>query len=356
MITFFDLNLKRFSFGLLFFAKLKTPVSFNSLAIVGAGSWATALCKIFSESGLEINWWFHRQEDADHFETYSQNPRYLTDVDFKGRNIKVFSNLEKAISKSDAVLVAVPSAFVGDVLKSIPPKGLTGKKIISSIKGILPKELQLVTDFMADHFSVLASDMAVIGGPCHAEEVALEKQSYLTVAATDPDLASCLKAIMQSRYISVKTSDDPEGLEWAAVLKNVYAIACGVCHGLGYGDNFQAVLVSNSMQEMNLFLHNCAPNHRDAMASAYLGDLLVTAYSTFSRNRTFGNMVGRGYGIKAAQIELGMIAEGYYAIEGLHKMKEKFGLKLPIAEAMYTIMYKGVPAKEVISNLKGILS
>ena len=334
---------------------LKTTLQIKSVAIVGAGSWATALAKIFSESGISVNWWFHRQEDADHFKLYFQNPRYLTDVDFKGRNIHVFSNLNAAVADSDAVLIAVPSAFVSKVLMDLTVS-LKGKKLISSIKGILPIELQLVTDYLADRFGVNHSDMAVLGGPCHAEEVAQEKQSYLTVASSDAELAECVKNLLQSRYISLKTSTDPAGLEWASVLKNVYAIACGVCHGLGYGDNFQAVLVSNAMQEMVLFLHHCSPNQRDPLGSAYLGDLLVTAYSTFSRNRTFGNMVGRGYGIKAAQIELGMIAEGYYAIEGLHEMKERFNIDLPIADAMYAIMYEGAPAKEVIKKLKDILS
>jgi glycerol-3-phosphate dehydrogenase (NAD(P)+) len=335
---------------------LNNTLQIKSLTIIGAGSWATALCKIFSESGIEVRWWFHRKEDAEHFSSFHQNPRYLTDVDFKGRNISVFSDLKSAIDGSDSILIAVPSAFVAQVLQNISIEDLAGKKIISSIKGILPIDLQLVTDYLAEKFHVNPFDMAVVGGPCHAEEVALEKQSYLTVAANDESLAKHLKALMQSRYISVKTSNDPDGLEWAAVLKNVYAIACGVCHGLGYGDNFQAVLVANAMQEMNLFLKHCAPKERDPLASAYLGDLLVTAYSTFSRNRTFGNMVGRGYGIKAAQVELGMIAEGYYAIEGLFKMKEKFGIQLPIADAMYAIMYQNEKVKEVVGKLKAILT
>jgi len=335
---------------------LKSPIQIKSLAVVGAGSWATALCKIFSESGIEIHWWFHRAEDAAHFQQYHQNPRYLTDVDFKSRNIRVFSELDAAIQNSDAVLIAIPSAFVSQVLAALPKNAFQGKKIISSIKGILPVDLQLVTDYLANKFQIPHSDMAVIGGPCHAEEVALEKQSYLTIAAVDEQLAHLIKEMLESRYISVKISNDPEGLEWAAVLKNVYAIACGVCHGLGFGDNFQAVLVSNAMQEMNLFLSSCVPHQRDPLASAYLGDLLVTAYSTFSRNRTFGNMVGRGYSIKAAQIELGMIAEGYYAIEALYQMKDKFGIQLPIADAMYAIMYKGESVKEVVGALRRNLS
>jgi len=197
--------------------------------------------------------------------------------------------------------------------------------------------------------------MAVIGGPCHAEEVAMERQSYLTIGAADIGFAEEIRSLLQSRYILAAVSEDLNGIEWAAVLKNVYAIACGVCHGLGYGDNFQAVLVSNAMQEMNVFLQHQCFGERDTLASAYLGDLLVTAYSIFSRNRTFGNMVGRGYGIKAAQVELGMVAEGYFAIKALHKMTEINRIQLPIAHAMYLIMYEHAPVKETIQSLKSIL-
>lgn len=326
-----------------------------SLCILGAGSWATALCKIFSEAGIQIRWWFHREEDARHFTQFAHNPRYLSDVDFRGRSIQAFSTVEDALKDSDWVLVAIPSAFVASVLRSIPVSAWKGKKVISSIKGILPEELMLVTDFLHTHAGVGRTSMAVIGGPCHAEEVALEKQSYLTIGAPDSAYGEQIQSLIQSRYILAKVSPDLDGIEWAAVLKNVYAIACGVCHGLGFGDNFQAVLVSNAMQEMNRFLKEHSGSERDTLASAYLGDLLVTAYSTFSRNRTFGNMVGRGYGIKAAQVELGMVAEGYYAIKALHHMREKLGIELPIADAIYEIMYQNVPAKESIARLRSIL-
>jgi glycerol-3-phosphate dehydrogenase (NAD(P)+) len=325
------------------------------MCILGAGSWATALCKIFSEAGLEINWWFHRSEDARHFVEFKQNPRYLTDIDFKNHHIQPFSDVTEALNGCDWVLIAIPSSYVAEVLAEIQVKEFHGKKVITSVKGILPEKLQLVTDYIHDRFFVPYSDMAVIGGPCHAEEVALEKQSYLTIGSTDITFANEIKELIQSRYISADTIDELDGIEWAAVLKNVYAIACGVCHGLGYGDNFQAVLVSNSMQEMNLFLQSKSKRSFDTLASAFLGDLLVTAYSTFSRNRTFGNMVGRGYGIKAAQVELGMVAEGYHAINALHNMRQSLGISLPIAESMYTIMYQHAPVKEAITKLKLIL-
>lgn len=328
---------------------------FTSITIVGAGSWATALCKIFSDTGFRVHWWFHRPDDVNYFTQYRHNPKYLTDVDFGGKPIEAHQSLNEALQRSDLVLIGVPSAFVESVFEQADPLLMKEKWIISSIKGILPSHLQLVTDYLASRFKIPTSRMAVIGGPCHAEEVALEKQSYLTVAAADSEFANQLKSLMQSRFISVTTSADMDGMEWAAVLKNVYAIACGVCHGLGFGDNFQAVLVANAMQEMTLFLDYQAPTDRNAFASAYLGDLLVTAYSTFSRNRTFGNMIGRGYSVTAAKVELGMVAEGYYAVNGLQHLREKHNIRLPIAEAIYSILYLNSPARETIGELRKIL-
>jgi glycerol-3-phosphate dehydrogenase (NAD(P)+) len=326
------------------------------LCIIGAGSWATALCKIFSDAGIEVIWWFHREEDALSFPETGHNPRYLSDVDFSSRNVKAETSLEIAIEAADLILIAVPSAYVASVLHKLSPRLFEGKRVITSVKGILPEHLMLVTDFLVSAFQLPKEQLAVIAGPCHAEEVALEKQSYLTVASSSPVFSLQLKNLMESRYISVKTSEDPDGVEWAAVLKNVYAIACGVCHGQGFGDNFQAVLVSNAMQEMQVFLDAFLPGKRNTLESAYLGDLLVTAYSTFSRNRTFGNMVGRGYSIRAAQLELGMVAEGYHAIKALHQIREKLQLKLPIAETMYSVMYENAAVKSSVSALRKILS
>lgn len=328
----------------------------ESIGIIGAGSWATALCKIFSASGMPVRWWFHRKEDAVYFGETGHNPRYLTDVDFSGKNIRSETDISGLIRESDLLLIAVPSAFVASVLQGLPGDSFRGKRIITSIKGILPDQLMLVSEYLQSYFSVSSDQIAVVAGPCHAEEVALEKQSYLTVASSNEDFRQLLKLRMEGRFISVKLSDDPEGVEWSAILKNVYAIACGVCHGLGFGDNFQAVLVANAMQEIQFFLDSHLPSRRNTLESAYLGDLLVTAYSVFSRNRTFGNMIGRGYGVRAAQVELGMVAEGYYAVKALHQMREKLHLSLPIAESMHAILYDNAPVKERISDLRKILS
>jgi glycerol-3-phosphate dehydrogenase (NAD(P)+) len=328
----------------------------ESICIVGAGSWATALCKIFSDTGRPVNWWYHRPEDAAQFMQTGRNPRYLSDVDFSGKNITAFSNLKEAIGISGIILVVVPSAYAAQVLDQLPQESFESKIVITSVKGIIPVHLQLLSNYIHDRFSVHTTNSAVIAGPCHAEEVALEKQSYLTIASANPELALQIRELMQSRYISVKLSGDPEGVEWAAILKNVYAIACGVCHGLGFGDNFQAVLVANAMQEMQLFLDSHLPASRNTLESAYLGDLLVTAYSTFSRNRTFGNMIGRGYNVRAAEMELGMVAEGYHAVRALHQLREKLQIRLPIADAMHAVLYENAPVSSKIMELRGILS
>lgn len=328
----------------------------QSICIVGAGSWATALCKIFSDSGKPVNWWFHRKDDALQFTKTGRNPRYLSDVDFSGKKVAAFSDLKDAVAVSEIILVVVPSAYAAQVLDELPQTALEGKKVITSVKGIIPVHLKLLSSYIHERFSVPVENSAVIAGPCHAEEVALEKQSYLTVASSNPDLAFQIRELMQSRFISVKLSSDPEGVEWAAILKNVYAIACGVCHGLGFGDNFQAVLVSNAMQEMQLFLDSHLPSGRNTLESAYLGDLLVTAYSTFSRNRTFGNMIGRGYNVRAAEMELGMVAEGYHAVRALHQLREQLQIRLPIADAMHAVLYENAPVSSRIAELRRILS
>ena len=305
---------------------------------------------------MKIHWWFHRPEDAQIFSETGRNPRYLTDVDFAGKNITAVSGLADAVGESTMVLIAVPSAYVVSVLNQLAPDSLAGKDVIASVKGILPEQLQLLTTYLSRNFAVSGEHLAVIAGPCHAEEVALEKQSYLTVASSGPGLSLRLRKLMQSSSISVKESSDMEGVEWAAILKNVYAIACGVCHGMGYGDNFQAVLVANAMQEMQLFLDAHLPSDRNTLESAYLGDLLVTAYSTFSRNRTFGNMIGRGYQVKAAQLELGMVAEGFHAVKALHRMREELRIRLPIAEAMHAVLYENASVKKEIAALRKIMS
>jgi glycerol-3-phosphate dehydrogenase (NAD(P)+) len=325
----------------------------TKIAVIGGGSWATALVKILCEhSSVQIRWWMRSQKDMAHIREFHHNPSYLSDVDLSPKKIKLFDKTAEALKGADYVILAVPAAFVTDALIGLTDKHFAGKKVVSAIKGMIPEANMLVTDWVAGRFGVALHDMCVIAGPCHAEEVALEKQSYLSIASTECPTAEDFARLITCRYVTANPLEDLYGVEYAAVMKNIIALACGITHGLGYGDNFQAVLVSNAMLEIGRFVTALDPRERDMSASAYLGDLLVTAYSQFSRNRLFGNMIGRGYSVKAAQLEMKMIAEGYYATRSIVQMNDHYGVHIPITEAVYRILYEEKPPVIVMGELK----
>jgi glycerol-3-phosphate dehydrogenase (NAD(P)+) len=317
-------------------------------AVIGNGSWATALAKLLGNNLKEVNWYVRKPEDANYISKFHHNPRYLSSVEFVPGNLKLFSDLSNCIESSDIIVLAVPSAFCNDVLKDVPKEIFKNKIVFSAIKGIIPEHNLIVGEYLNKVFEVPLNHIGVITGPCHAEEVALEKLSYLTLACTDVSKAEQLAELLRCRYMKVAISDDIYGTEYSAVLKNVIAIAGGICHGLGYGDNFLAVLVSNAIQEIERFVKAVHPIDRDIKASAYLGDLLVTAYSQFSRNRMFGTMLGKGYSVKMAQLEMNMIAEGYYAVKCVNEINKKYKVDMPITQAVYNIAYeKYSPAVEM---------
>ncbi|WP_149242517.1 NAD(P)H-dependent glycerol-3-phosphate dehydrogenase [Dyadobacter sp. 32] len=325
----------------------------TKIAVIGGGSWATALIKILSEqSHVQVRWWLRNQEDINHIRRFHHNPSYLSDVNLSPKKIKVFEKTADAIKGADYVILAVPAAFVQDALAGLSEKHFQGKKVVSAIKGMIPDENMLITDWIAGRFSIDLRDTCVIAGPCHAEEVALEKQSYLTIASTALPTAEDFAKLMTCRYVMANALDDLYGVEYAAVMKNIVALACGITHGLGYGDNFQAVLVSNAMLEIGRFVTALDPRERQISASAYLGDLLVTAYSQFSRNRLFGNMIGRGYSVKAAQLEMKMIAEGYYATKSIMQMNTQYHVHIPITTAVYQVLYEERAPTMVMEELK----
>ncbi len=311
-----------------------------NIGMLGGGSWATALVKILTENNQKVNWWIRETETAKHILEYRHNPRYLSSVELEPDLIKVNSSIEKVIAKSDILVVAIPSAFVKQTLSKITATHLKDKVIVSAVKGMVPDENLIMADFFNRHFKLQLEKFVVIAGPCHAEEVALEKLSYLTIASQNNSLAVTVAELLSRFYIKTNTSDDIYGTEYSAVLKNVYAITSGICNGLGYGDNFQAVLISNAIEEIDRFVKAVHPINRDIKDSAYLGDLLVTAYSQFSRNRTFGNMIGKGYSVKSAQMEMNMIAEGYYATSCIYEVNKKYKVDMLIAEATYNILYR----------------
>lgn len=323
----------------------------NRVAVIGGGSWATAIVKMLCNGladGEKVSWWMRSTEQSDYISKFRHNPKYLSAVEFDLNKLALTNNIEEVIANNDLLIMAVPSAFLADSLEGITAAQFKNKIVFSAIKGIIPGPNLIVGEYFNQHYNVPYSHIGVITGPCHAEEVALEKLSYLTIASQTKEFAQEVADALKCRFIRVSVSDDIYGTEYSAVLKNVVAIAGGICHGLGYGDNFQAVLISNAIQEISRFVDAVHPIDRDIKDSAYLGDLLVTAYSQFSRNRMFGAMIGKGYSVKMAQLEMNMIAEGYYAVKCVHEINQKLKIDMPITNCVYHILYERIaPAIEV---------
>lgn len=323
--------------------------------MIGGGSWATALAKILSENGARVGWWLRHKDDVQHLLRTRHNPRYLSSVQFDLTRIAPDTDVADVVKDADWVVLAVPAAFVKETLDKLDRDALKNKRVISAIKGMIPGRNELVTDYVEERFRMSREKMGCVAGPCHAEEVALEKQSYLTIGSPDLALAEDFSQLLRNRYVKAHAAADLDGIEYCAVMKNIIALTCGIAHGLGYGDNFQAVMVANAVQEIRRFLYALNPQPRDLSASAYLGDLLVTAYSQFSRNRTFGNMVGRGYSVKSAQMEMNMVAEGYYAVKSIHEINRPFEVDMPITDAVYAILYERSAASVEMTILKNVL-
>jgi glycerol-3-phosphate dehydrogenase (NAD(P)+) len=314
----------------------------QQIAVIGGGSWATAIVKMLCNNAPNVNWWLRSAAVVEHIKKYKHNPNYLTSVEFNCDKLTLDTDLKAVVAKSDVIIMAVPSAFLKDAISGLKPEDLKGKKIFSAIKGIVPEHNLIVGEFFNQEYKVPIENIGVITGPCHAEEVAMEKLSYLTIASQNTESAGFVASQLNCRYIKTTVSDDIFGTEYSAVLKNVFAIASGICHGLGYGDNFQSVLISNAIQEIKRFVDVVHPIDRDIKSSAYLGDLLVTAYSQFSRNRMFGAMVGKGYSVKYAQLEMNMVAEGYYGVKCIHEINKKYNVDMPITTAVYHIIYEKI--------------
>ncbi len=328
----------------------------TQISIIGSGSWATALVKILSDNHHDISWWIRREEQLSHIQTYSHHPSYLSDVPLPLQKIKLYSRVEEAIENSSIIFLVTPAAFIQDALKNLPKDVFKDKLLVSAIKGIIPQTHTLVTTYLQHTFQVLEERIVIIGGPCHAEEVAMEKQSYLTIASTHKQSALTIATLLENRYIKTLLSNDPLGIEYSAVLKNIIAIASGMAHGLFYGDNFQAVLVAAGIQEIEQFLDHIVPQDRTITDSAYLGDLMVTAYSQFSRNRTLGMMIGKGYSIQSAQLEMNMIAEGYYATKDIHDLIQNNKLTMPIIQTVYRILYEKSPVAQELRQLSEVMA
>lgn len=290
---------------------------------------------------MQVKWYLRSTATADHVIQHGRNPNYLSFLPLRRDKITPTSDINEAVAFSDFVLFAVPSAYL-EAAASAVTGDLSGKICLASIKGIVPSTGQIPSDYLQKKFGMSPERMIVIGGPCHAEEVAGERKTYVTIACRDTALATTVAGSLDLHYIRTVVNDDPLGVELSAILKNVVGIACGIARGLNYGDNFQAVLMANAMGEVRRFLQAADHRERDLEHSSYFGDLLVTGYSEYSRNRTFGHMIGRGYTVHLAQMEMDMVAEGYYAVKGVYDMMRSMRLELPVISAVYRILYNKI--------------
>ena len=320
------------------------------IAVLGGGSWATAIVKMLSENLDNVGWYMRSVYVLEHIKINKHNPNYLSSAELHPAQLDLSNDINKIVKEYDVLIFAIPSAFLTLELEKLT-ENLADKIIFSAIKGIVPESGLIVGEHFFEKHNIPYENIGVITGPCHAEEVAMERLSYLTIACQDEVKGVLVGDCLKSRYIKTKISDDIIGTEYAAMLKNIFAIAAGISHGLGYGDNFQSVLMSNAIREMKRFIRKVHKMKRNINNSAYLGDLLVTGYSTFSRNRMFGNMIGKGYTVKSAMFEMSMIAEGYYATKSAYKIKSENGAKTPIIDAVYDVLYQGKDAKIIFEKL-----
>ncbi|NLP59100.1 NAD(P)H-dependent glycerol-3-phosphate dehydrogenase [Lutibacter sp. B1] len=324
------------------------------IAVFGGGSWATAIVKMLSENLEQVGWYMRNETTIDYIKENEHNPNYLSSAEFDISKLYLSSDINEMVRYAEILIFVIPSAFVKGELDKIT-EDISQKIVFSAIKGIVPESGLIVGEHFHENYNIPFENIGVITGPCHAEEVAMERLSYLTIACQDTKKARMLGKKLSSHYINTKISDDIIGTEYAAMLKNIYAIAAGMAHGLGYGDNFQSVLMSNSIREMKRFIRKVHKMKRNINNSAYLGDLLVTGYSTFSRNRMFGNMIGKGYTVKSAMMEMSMVAEGYYAAKSAYLLNEKNKAKTPIIDAVYAILYQNKNPKNVFKKLTEVL-
>ena len=329
--------------------------------IIGSGSWATALAKILTDNGNKIYWWIRSEEAIRLMKKRKHNAHYLSGAYFNQEQLAMSQDIATVVANSDVLVIAVPSAYVVEALSKLDPTAFKGKKIVSAIKGILPGSYELLNEYLAKEFAFPIEAYFTVLGPCHAEEVAAEKLSYLTFSGIQESEAYGIARYFQTEYLNTLVNHDVLGVQFAAVLKNIYALGAGIAHGLEYGDNFLSVYIANAANEMVGFLRTLLPEKNsdnpeiNYAASVYLGDLLVTCYSLYSRNRTFGNMIGKGYSVKAAQLELNMVAEGYNASKCIEKINEQLKAEMPIAHTIYQILWEQLPAEVGFKKIEGYL-
>jgi glycerol-3-phosphate dehydrogenase (NAD(P)+) len=320
------------------------------VAVLGGGSWGTALIKILTENKRNVGWYIRNPINGDFVKKYRHNPNYLSAANLKTKRLKISSDINHVVSEADVLVLAIPSAFLSSELEKLN-QALDDKIIFSAVKGVVPESMLIVGEHLNQKLNVPLEKIGVIAGPSHAEEIAMERLSYLTIACEENKLVRAMAAMLKTQYIRTTISNDIMGTEYASMLKNIYAIASGIANALGYGDNFQSVLMSNAIREMKRFIKDVYKMKRNINNSAYLGDLLVTGYSVFSRNRSFGSMIGKGYSVKAAQMEMRMVAEGYYATQSAKMINQKYSTRVPIIDAVFNILYLEKNPEKVFKKL-----
>ncbi|MDE3125048.1 MAG: NAD(P)-binding domain-containing protein [Bacteroidota bacterium] len=331
------------------------------IGIVGSGSWATALAKILTDNHHSIHWWIRNEKTIVTIQQRKHNPHYLSNAYFNTKLLHLSTSINSVVQACDVIVVAIPSAYVSEAFEQLPTHLLQGKKIISAIKGILPASNELFHTYLQKKFQFPIENYFTLLGPCHAEEVAAEKLSYLTFSGIDTVATELLATYFKTEYINTEINNDVIGVQYAAVLKNIYALGAGIAHGLEYGDNFLSVYIANCANEMSHFLATVTSlkinniHIANYAASVYLGDLLVTCYSLFSRNRTFGNMIGKGYSVKAAQLELNMVAEGYNATKCVVQINQHYQASIPIISVIYAILWEGLAPDEGFKTIENYL-
>ncbi|HLU16545.1 MAG TPA: NAD(P)H-dependent glycerol-3-phosphate dehydrogenase [Edaphocola sp.] len=332
------------------------------IGVIGNGSWATALAKLLTANGHKICWWMRSESAVAHLKTHQHNEQYLSAVSFPRELILPTTDLNLLLQNCEHLVICIPSAYLLEVLEQMPKDGLKDKKIISAVKGILPQHYQLLNHYLEQHFAVPTDNYFAITGPCHAEEVAQERLSYLTFSGRRQDDTAAIAALFATSYLKTTVNNDVSGSQYAAVLKNIYAVGAGIAHGLGYGDNFLSVYITNCYREMHRFLCHCFCDKNPGCAqpdfhtAAYLGDLLVTCYSLHSRNRSFGNLLGKGYRVSDAKLEMNMVAEGYYAVRGMQEVLKQMDISMPILAKIYDILWEQAAPKQTFQEIELLLS
>lgn len=340
--------------------------------IIGSGSWATALAKILTDNKHTINWWIRNAATIKHISEKGFNPGYLSAAKFDTSLLNMSTGVAEIVAQSDVLIVAIPSSYAEESLAILKPDDWRNKKVVSAIKGLLPDKNILLNYYLQQQFNIPLEDYFAVLGPCHAEEVAEEKLSYLTFSGVDITVASEIASHFSTAYISTVVNHDIIGVQYAAVLKNIYALGAGIAHGLKYGDNFLSVYIANAADEMAGFLkkfgaehitvgehdgedpitHRKTPNYA---ASVYLGDLLVTCYSLHSRNRSFGKRIGEGQLVSGVKQEMNMVAEGYNAAKCIYNINKSVDAAIPIAETIYKILWEEVKPSDGFKRIEQVL-